>query len=250
VVGRSLPGSLFRIPSQADVWVQFTVPAFEYPRSDLAGDVRFVGPMGRVTPRTVHGDAVGVPEWWGDLEGRRLVHVTQGTIANADLTELIVPTIRGLAEEDVLVVVSTGGRPIEAVEEAYGGPLPANVRVAEYLPYDLLLPRVDAMVTNGGYGGVHAALSCGVPLVVSGRTEDKTEVTARVAWSGAGVNLRTQRPKPSAVAKAVRRVLADPSFRGRSEALARDIAASGGAADLAALVRELTADAVQPITTR
>ena len=244
LTGHALPGPLFGIPTLADTFVQFTVPAFEYPRSDLRGDVRFVGPMGRITPRTVHGDVVGLPEWWDDLDGHRLVHVTQGTIANADLTELIVPAIRGLAGEDLLVVVATGGRPVESVEEAYGGPLPSNVRVAEYLPYDLLLLRVDAMVTNGGYGGVHAALACGVPLVVSGRTEDKMEVTARVAWSGAGVNLRRQRPKPAAIARGVRRVLGDPSYRENSAAIGRDIAASGGAAEVVALVRELTGSRV------
>lgn len=61
--------------------------------------------------------------------------------------------------------------------------------------------------------------------------------------SGAGVDLCTQRPKPAAVAKAVRRVLADPSIRERSQALALGIAASGGAAELAASVREPTGTA-------
>ena len=52
------------------------------------------------------------------------------------------------------------------------------------------------MVTNGGYGGVQIALSYGVPLVVAGTTEDKPEVAARVAWSGAGINLKTATPAP------------------------------------------------------
>ena len=67
-----------------------------------------------------------------------------------------------------------------------GFPLPPNTYVAEYLPHDVLLPKVDVMVTNGGYGAVQRALSTGVPLVVAGDTEDKPEVAARVAWSGAG----------------------------------------------------------------
>ena len=50
------------------------------------------------------------------------------------------------------------------------------------------------MVTNGGYGAVQRAVSTGVPLVVAGNTEDKPEVAARVAWSGAGINLRTGTP--------------------------------------------------------
>ena len=52
-------------------------------------------------------------------------------------------------------------------------PLPANARVAGLLPYDQLMPRLSAFVTNGGYGGLNAALAHGVPVVVAGDTEDK-----------------------------------------------------------------------------
>ena len=49
-----------------------------------------------------------------DLDGTRpVVHVTQGTVANTDYGQAIEPTLRALADEDVLVVVSTGGRPVE-----------------------------------------------------------------------------------------------------------------------------------------
>ena len=75
--------------------------------------------------------------------------------------------------------------------------LPANVRVERFIPHDRLLPHVDVMVTNGGYGGVQQALAHGVPLVVAGDSEDKPEVAARVHWSGAGVDLRTGRPSPA-----------------------------------------------------
>ncbi|PRC57278.1 glycosyl transferase, partial [Mycobacterium sp. ITM-2017-0098] len=84
----------------------------------------------------------------------------------------------------------TGGRPVSQIRI----PLPPNTYVAEYLPHDVLLPMVDVMVTNGGYGSVQRALSDGVPLVVAGQTEDKPEVAARVEYFGAGVNLRTGTP--------------------------------------------------------
>ncbi len=50
----------------------------------------------------------------------------------------------------------------------------------------MLLPRVDVMVTNGGYGAVQRALAAGVPIVAAGRTEDKPEVAARVQHFGVG----------------------------------------------------------------
>jgi UDP:flavonoid glycosyltransferase YjiC (YdhE family) len=60
------------------------------------------------------------------------------------------------------------------------------------------------MVTNGGYGGIQFALAHGVPLVVAGETEEKPDIAARVAWSGAG-NLKTGTPSADAVKAAVRR---------------------------------------------
>ena len=68
------------------------------------------------------------------------------------------------------------------------------------------------MVTNGGYGAVQRALATGVPLVVAGDTEDKPEVAARVAWSGAGIDLRTGTPTAKAVRNAVREVLGDGRY--------------------------------------
>jgi len=37
-------------------------------------------------------------------------------------------------------------------------PLPANTYVAEHIPQDQLLSKVDVMVTNCGYGAVQRAL--------------------------------------------------------------------------------------------
>ena len=80
------------------------------------------------------------------------------------------------------------------------------------------------MVTNGGYGGVQYALSHGLPLVVAGDGEDKPDIAARVAWSGAGINLRTGRPSPAKVRAAVLRALNEPSFRERARALQGEMA--------------------------
>ena len=80
------------------------------------------------------------------------------------------------------------------------------------------------MVTNGGYGGVQFALANGVPLVVAGDTEDKPEIAARVAWSGAGINLRTGRPSPEAIGGAVRRILGATGYRSSAERLRDELA--------------------------
>ena len=232
-VGAHLGHSVFDVGSVVDLIAQLTVPSFEYPRSDLPPTVRFVGPL-----RPPPGPAVRLPDWWADLEGRTVVHVTQGTVANARFEDLLLPTIRGLAEEDLVVVAATGRRDPGIVRDALGS-VPGNLRLAEFLPYEQLLPLTDVMVTNGGYGGVHAALRHGVPLVVAGRSEEKVEVSARVRWSGVGVDLRTQRPTPDKVAAGVWRVLSEPSYRSAAERIGAEIRATNGNAELVRLLREL-----------
>lgn len=78
--------------------------------------------------------------------------------------------------------------------------------------------------------------------MVAGQSEKKTEVCARVAWSGAGINLRTNRAKPDTVAKAVRKVLGDPSYRQHAQRIGKAIEGSHGVDALVDLV-EGAADA-------
>ena len=152
-----------------------------------------------------------------------MVHVTQGTI-RPDMTELVAPAVRALAADDVLVVVTTGGPSAADVAAAVGAPLPANVRVAPFVPYDLLDAHADVVVTNGGYTGVTIALHHGVPLVQAGDTEEKGEIAARIHWSGVGVRLGTTRPTDDAVGAAVRRVLSEPAFREAAGRVAAEMA--------------------------
>lgn len=234
-----LDGFFLGWPAHADAIAQLTVQEFEYPRPDVSTPVHYVGPPA-ATGTAASGDP-GLPAWWSDLDGSRpVVHVTQGTVANDDPGQLLLPTIRALADEDVLVVAATGGRPVEVL-----GPLPENARAAGYLPYDALLPRTSVYVTNGGYGGVHHALRHGVPIVVAGKTEDKAEVAARVAWSGAGVRLRTNEPRPAQVRRAVRRVLDDTAYAAASARIGERIAAAPGTDGVVDVVEGLLASSAE-----
>lgn len=202
----------------ADAFLQTTVPAFEYDFGPMPDHVRFVGAL----PPPPRRDAA-LPDWWDQLDGsKQVVLVTQGTVANADFGELVEPTLAALAaRDDLLVLVTTGGRPIENVR----GPIPKNARLAEFLDFAALLPKVDVLVTNGGYGTIQLALRAGVPIVAAGRTEDKAEVGARVAWSGVGVEIPLQRPGTQDLREAVDRVLSEPSYGARARAIGADMAA-------------------------
>lgn len=209
-----LPYFALTAPALAsDLFLQGTSPSFEYPRSDLPSTVRFVGPY---LPSKPTGFAP--PAWWDDMKDRTVVHVTQGTIANEDFHQLLIPTIQALADEDVLVVATTGGKPLSNVDI----PLPDNVRLESFVPHHELLPHVAAIVTNGGYGGVQQAIYYGVPIVTAGTTEDKPEVCARVEWSGAGINLKTDRPSKEKILHAVKQVLNQPQYKKKVRDLSRE----------------------------
>ncbi|MBC8075436.1 MAG: glycosyl transferase, partial [Chloroflexales bacterium] len=214
------------------LYLQTGTAAFEYPHSDLPPHVHFVGPLLPAPPQHVE-----LPTWWADLErGQPVVVINQGTIA-INSNNLIVPALRALADEPVLVVATTGG----ASAEDLGFAIPANARVAPFIPFGALLPHVNLMVTNGGYGGVQFALAHGVPLVVAGDTEEKPEIAARVAWSGAGINLKTGTPTPEQIRTAVRTALASPKYRQQAQRIQADYARHDAPQASAALLERLAA---------
>jgi MGT family glycosyltransferase len=198
-VGPLSTGMYESVVELADAYMQLSVPGFEYPR-DVPATVHFVG-----TP-PIMPNQVSLPSWARDLDGsRKVVLVTQGTVANHDFGLLVRPTLEALAKEpDLLVVATAGGRPVDAIP----GPIPDNARVASYLPFEWILPKTDVFITNGGYGSVNQAMSFGIPIVTAGLTEDKADVNARIAWSGV----------------AVRTVLAKPAYRSRATAMAAEFA--------------------------
>jgi MGT family glycosyltransferase len=197
-----------------DQYLQLCGPSLEYPRSDLPAHVRFVGPV--IPPPTSAGP---LPDWWDELnDGRPVVLVTQGTVDNLDLSRVVEPTLEALDGADVLVIATTGGRPVSVLPTP-----PDNARVVEFIPYSAILPHVDVMVTNGGYGGVQQSLAYGVPMVVAGDSEDKPEVAARVAWTRTGIDLGTGDPRPKAIRSAVDRILRDSAYRARAQQLAAEI---------------------------
>lgn len=177
--------------TMADATAVLTVPGFEFERSDLPGRVHLAG----ILPAPTAEEGWQPPDWWGDLDGSRpVVVVTQGTLANEDLSQLVEPTLAGLADMDVIVVAALGRNP-----GALSAPVPANARVAGYIPFGALLPKASVFVTNGGAGGTQQALAAGVPAVVAGETEDKPANAARVAYHRLGINLQTATPTPQAV---------------------------------------------------
>ena len=204
------------------------MPGFEYPIQSLPANVRFVGALRPPIP----GDWVA-PPWWRDLDGSwPVVHVTQGTI-RPDPTELLLPAMEALADEDMLVVATTGG-----CDPSELGPLPPNARAASFIPYELLLARASAFVTNGGFIGTNLALHHGVPVIQVGRTEEKAEIGARIEHAGVGLRFG-RRPSARRLRDAVHYVLTDRTVRGNVDSLSEQYQLHDAPTEAAALLVEL-----------
>jgi UDP:flavonoid glycosyltransferase YjiC (YdhE family) len=149
--------------------------------------------------------------------------VTQGTIANWDLSQLIEPTIAALENEQMTVIVAVGRSDLEAISLPQGR-TPDNTKIENFIPFEHILPKVDVFVTNGGFGAVNLALSKGVPMVVAGETENKIFTAGRVSWTGTGIDLGTGRPSSEQIRTAVHAVLGDRRYKDNAARLQREFA--------------------------
>ena len=230
-----LPGSFFASGAMlADLIVQPCAPGFEFPLRESEERLHFIGTL--------------LPSGAGDVPaeikkakkaGRKIVLVSQGTIANNDLGKLLAPTILGLGErKDFLILATTGGKPIENIPCT----LTPNTIASQYLNFGEILSDVDVLVAFGSYGTVTQTLSFGVPMVVAGMGEDKPEVGARVTWTGAGIYLATDTPTPEQVRDAVDQILAKPEYGARAQELAREFASYDSAQRLTELVQAVVAE--------
>lgn len=94
-------------------------------------------------------------------------------------------------------------------------------------------------ISNGGYGGVNLALKHGVPLILSGATEDKAEVSRRVRWAGVGVTTRHHPPTPTDIRRALHRIVNDETIDEQAKKIAQQYANAGGVSGAVKIVEQL-----------
>ncbi|KAF2646682.1 UDP-Glycosyltransferase/glycogen phosphorylase [Massarina eburnea CBS 473.64] len=208
------PRILHAMGSLPDYLMTLGVPEFQFPRSDLRPNVRYFGAFKKVGKQG--DDTVSqLPSWWEDVvkakaEGLKIVAVSQGTV-EVRPEDLVLPALEALKDRKDILVIATFV--VSEPEDVPGLVVPSNARVAKFVPYDLLLPLVDVLVTNGGYGAVQHCLRLGVPMVVSGEGQDKTETNAIIEYTGVGINLKGRYPGVDSIRDAVARILEDETFK-------------------------------------
>lgn len=183
-------------------------PGLEYPGYRPFPNADFVGPLvpaPREPGRTTLPDPVVDPT-------TTVVAVSQGTVDNSDPDKLIAPTIQALRDSGHAVVATTGGARTAELRARFPE---SNVLIEDYLDYHDLFAHVDVFVTGGGFGSTLAAFLHGVPVVCAGKREGKNDINARVAHNGLGIDLRSERPRPAAIRRAVHTVLADSGYAAR-----------------------------------
>ncbi|TVY35425.1 UDP-glucosyltransferase [Lachnellula subtilissima] len=219
-----------------DRFLQMCSPHAEYPRSDAPSSIRFAGGLGKGKR-----DEAEMPVWWQDVvnnKDKKIVAISQGTLA-VNFAELTVPTMEAFKDrDDILVIVALGKKGASLPEDV---PIPANARVADFIPFDELLPHSSLFITNGGYGAFQHAISNGTPVIVAGTTEDKPEVATRAEWSGIGINLRNAAPTQEAIHNAAYEILGNPKYKKRAMELEAEMASFDPVGVVAKTIDELAA---------
>ncbi|OLN96240.1 4'-demethylrebeccamycin synthase 3 [Colletotrichum chlorophyti] len=233
--------NMFRAAYTAhDATIQLCSPSLEYPLSDLPPSVHFSG----VLPRKAADSDYKYPSWWPEVERtredskyRHVVFVSQGTVTH-DYSELVLPTIRAFADrDDVLVVATLGSREAQLPADFT---LPPNARVINYVPYDTILEYTDVFVSNGGYGALMHSVRNGVPTILAGESQEKTEVIMRAVYAGLGVSLATQTPSAEQIRKGVEQILKDSKFKKAAVRLRIENENLNALARIEAMVKDLT----------
>jgi MGT family glycosyltransferase len=220
--------------SKATYYLQSGTPGFEYKRSDMLENVRFIGSL------LPYSSNQNKEQWFDERlnQFKRVVLVTQGTVEK-DINKLLVPTIEAFKHTDTLVVVTTGGSQTNELRAKYPY---NNIIIEDYIAFDDIMPYADVYVTNGGYGGVMLAIENRVPMVTAGVHEGKNEICARVGYFKIGIDLKTELPKAEQIRKAVEEVTGTDQYRINIQNLADEFQQY----DANRLFANLVAEVLQP----
>ena len=187
------------------LFLQSGTPGFEYKRSDLGKNIRYIGALLPMRKQLRVETDLNLKK----RQFKKVILVTQGTIEK-DPQKLIVPTLEAFKDTENLVIATTGGSGTEELRSRYPYD---NIVVEDFIPFGDVLPFTDVYVTNGGYGGVMLSIEHQVPMVVAGIHEGKNEINARVGYFRLGINLHTETPSPELLRKSVNEVLMGSEYK-------------------------------------
>jgi MGT family glycosyltransferase len=217
----------------APLLVYYSAEPFEYARSDWPPSVRLVGPG--------TWDPPSEPPGWLERVEKPLVLITCSTEFQDD-GKLIETAFEALADEDLMVVATSGGVDTSDLE------VPSGALVEPFLPHGPLLEQATCVVCHGGMGITQKALAAGVPVAVVPFGRDQFEVARRVVVARAGSRLPASRLNAPRLREAVREAM--KMHEGARRVAAAFSAAGGAPAAADALEDLVSADAARPVGDR
>lgn len=196
-----LGNNLRRVYSDADHVLMPDVPAL-FPVNATTGQ-SFIGPL-------MWSPGVTLPSWWDEpaAEPRGCVYVSLGSSGDNSL----LPTILdALADLPVRVMASTAGHAVPKQ-------VPANARLASYLPGEAAAARSSVMISNGGSLSSQQALAAGIPTLGIASNMDQFLNMRPIQAAGAGLTLRADRLSGQAIRESVQSLLR-PGFAAAAQRL-------------------------------
>ncbi|MEU7891820.1 glycosyltransferase [Nonomuraea sp. NPDC049152] len=210
---------------RVDRFLVLSPRALDYPSRRFPSYVRHVGPR------------LDDPAWVGELALPAgdaplvLVSLSSTFMDQRILLERIAEALGALPVRGLL---TTGPAVDPATVRA-----PGNVLVTAAAPHSAALQHAAVTITHAGHGTVVKSLAAGVPLVCVPLGRDQREVARRVDLAGAGITV-SKSTSPRAIARAVDRVLHDPSYHREAQRLAAEIAAETATDRVVAELEALT----------
>lgn len=155
-------------------------------------------------------------------KSRPLVYISLGTVIH-DRMRFCQNCAEALASMDVDAILSVG----TTENLAALGVLPPNIQAAERVDQLAVLRRADVFLTHCGMNSASEAIWYGVPTVLDPQQSEETAVADRMEELGMGLRLRSE--DPDHIRATLEKVLADPSYKERTERIARSFRDAGGA---------------------
>ncbi len=187
-----------------------------------------------------HGPAP-CPSWVHEPPRRPRVCLTLGLTAREgwDVGELSVEEMfDAVADLDVEVVAT-----FNAEQARSARPVPANVRLVDFVPLQALLPSCSALIHHGGTGSFGTALVHGVPqLIVPHGYWDTTPKANFLAERGAGLHLPVDEFSADAMREALTHLVKDSSFRTGAAAVQAENQARPSPNDLVPALEKIAAE--------
>ncbi|MGJ7915760.1 glycosyltransferase [Massilia sp. LXY-6] len=202
-----------------------TIAAFDFPRRALPPHFHHVGPL-RSADDAGAAVPAPMPETMFEQErGRPFVFASLGTLQGQrfGLFKRIAKACRRLDAQ--LLVAHCGG--LGAAQEQALRHAGAT-RVCAFAPQREVLARADAVVSHAGLNTVMDAIAARTPILALPIAFDQPGAASRIVHAGIGLRASARLAGAASLERQLRRLLEEPQFGARIDAMATQLARAGG----------------------